>query len=99
MDDGTPGKKPPAPSASERAGPSPVTLVTALHAAETLMTFHLQQVVHTAGKRQVYHLEMAERCDADIEDIKQRLAAPTGPDGRPPPSTWTPPQQPRKTDW
>jgi hypothetical protein len=73
--DGTPSRKPPAPSTSERAGPSPVTLVTALHAAETLATFHLQQVVQTAGERQVYHLDMAERCEADIEDIKLRLAA------------------------
>jgi hypothetical protein len=99
MDNGTPGKKPPAPSTSERADPSAVTLVTALQAAETLVTFHLQQVVQTAGERQLYHLDMAERCEADIEDIKQRLAAPTGPDGRPPPNTWTAPQQPPKPDW
>jgi hypothetical protein len=71
--DGTPGKKPPAPSISERAGLSPIKLFTAMHAAETLVTFHLSQVVQTSGERQAYHLDMAERCEADIEDIKQHL--------------------------
>jgi hypothetical protein len=52
-----------------------VMLVTALHAAETLTTFHVQQIVQTAGGRQDYHLDMAERCEVDIEDIKQHLAA------------------------
>jgi hypothetical protein len=61
--------KEPAPSASERAAPSPVMLVTALQAAETLMTFHLQQVVQTTGKRQVYHIDtlpsaISDRCAA-----------------------------------
>jgi hypothetical protein len=58
--------------------PGPITLVAALHAAETLETFHLQQVVQTAGERQAYHLDMAERCEADVADIKQHLAADSG---------------------
>jgi hypothetical protein len=73
--DGAPGKKPPSPFTSERVGLPPVMRVTALHAAEMLATYHLQQVVQAADERQTYHLDMAERCEADIEDIKQRLAA------------------------
>lgn len=50
-------------------------LVTALHAAETLLTFHVQQVVQMGDERQAYHLYRAECCEDDIEDIRQRLAA------------------------
>ncbi len=52
-----------------------VLLITALQAAETLGAYHRQRVDQTLGARQQWHAEMAMRCEENIEDIRQQLAA------------------------
>lgn len=49
-------------------------LITALHAAQTLATFHGERVQQTLGTHQAYHQDMARRCTANVEDIRRALA-------------------------
>jgi hypothetical protein len=49
-----------------------ILLVTALHATETLKTFHLERVVSTAGKTRDRDVERGVQCAEDAEDITQR---------------------------
>jgi hypothetical protein len=52
-----------------------VPLVTALQAAETLRTFHLEQVVGGGVETGEHHFDMAQRCEEDAEDITNAILA------------------------
>ena len=51
-----------------------ITLITALHAAETLATYHRERADMTLGSARDYHLDIAKRCLDDIGRIKRQLA-------------------------
>jgi hypothetical protein len=51
-----------------------VTLITALHAAETLATYHRERVEQTLGSARDYHLDIAKRRLDDIGRIRRQLS-------------------------
>jgi hypothetical protein len=51
-----------------------VQLVTALHAAETLATYHRERAENSAGDAHAFHQDMDRRCSDDAEDIKRKIA-------------------------
>jgi hypothetical protein len=52
-----------------------ILLATALHAAETLKTFHLERVVAGGGETGEHHFAMAQRCEEDAKDITTAILA------------------------
>jgi hypothetical protein len=52
-----------------------ILLATALHAAETLKTFHLERVVADGGETGEHHFAMAQRCEEDAKDITTAILA------------------------
>jgi hypothetical protein len=52
-----------------------VLLITALHAAETLASFHRHRAMNSLGATREYHLDMAQRCAQDAEDITRAIVA------------------------
>jgi hypothetical protein len=59
-------------TASGRACLSP--LVTALHAAKTLATYHRERAENSADDARAFHQDMDRRGSADAEDIKRMIA-------------------------
>jgi hypothetical protein len=51
-----------------------VLLVTALHAAETLATYHRVRAENSAGDARAFHQDMDRRCSDDAEDIRLKIA-------------------------
>jgi hypothetical protein len=52
-----------------------VQLVTALHAAETLATYHRERRENSTGDAHAFHEDMDRRCSDDAEDIRSKIAA------------------------
>jgi hypothetical protein len=52
-----------------------VLLITALRAAETLVTFHRQHVESTCGADQRHHMDMVQRYARDVRTITREVLA------------------------
>jgi hypothetical protein len=52
-----------------------VLLITARHAAETLASFHRHRARNSLAATREYHLDMAQRCAEDAEDITRAIVA------------------------
>jgi hypothetical protein len=50
-----------------------VPLVTALHAAETLATYHRVRAENSAGNARAFHEDMCRRCSDDAEDMRRKI--------------------------
>jgi hypothetical protein len=55
-----------------------ILLVTALHAAETLATYHRERAESSAGDARAFHQDMDRRCSDDAEDIKRKITGSAG---------------------
>jgi hypothetical protein len=54
------------------------TLINALHAAETLAAHHRRLANNSTGATREYHLDAAERCLVESENIRRQIAADGG---------------------
>jgi hypothetical protein len=52
-----------------------ILLVTALHAAETLVAFHRHRAGKSTGAARAYHKNMARRCTEDAEYSRREIEA------------------------
>jgi hypothetical protein len=50
-----------------------ISLVTALHAAKTLATYHRERAENSADDARAFHQDMDRRCSDDAEDIKRMI--------------------------